>query len=219
MFVVFVLGVGAWIVVSQNHKPVGSTNSTPTSSSATQVLPVSVVPNFSRGSAPQYLTPIKNASTGVTVSFKPLQTDAPNSAARIYIGQKQIGQIGGVDISADGFSPNNNYLAMTWIGVSGADRRDYGVNVIDLQKDVVISLSPKIQAAPYTSSQYKSIDLDLYIDSIAWSGDHSLDISSYYLWPDFNDASQTIAYYRVSPEETWRYDLATGSSTLISTIP
>lgn len=222
--VVIAIGVAAYFVfthapVPMQNAPATNVTSSSTATAGNQQNPIPVLPKFTTGKAPEDLSSVKNASTGVVVSFKFIPTDAPNSGAGVYVGKQKIGEIGGFDISMIGFSPDNNYFALEWKGVSGADRKSYGVNVADIKNKKMIRLKTSIQSPPYANAQYKDIDLDSYIDSVVWSSDHALDIRSYYLWPDFNDASQTIAYYRVSPEETWQYDLATGSSTLINTIP
>jgi hypothetical protein len=211
-----VVVVAAYFLFSQLSQKSNISSSDSISTTAPNPILVKIVP-FEEGI--NQIASLKNASTGVVVSFKYIPFNAPNSSADVYVNNLKAGNISGVGISMPSFSPNNNYFALRSAGILGADTYTFYINVVNLTNRTILNFKPKIQSSPYLSSQYKTSFLDPYIDSYSWDGTNDIDISSYYLWPDYSDASHTIQYYRVSPEETWRYDLITGSSTLIATTP
>lgn len=197
---------------------VTSVQNVPVASNPQEPVPVSPI-NANAGIL--YLGDFKNASTGIAISFKyiPDPSHPRNATDGVYIDQEKIGEVSGSTVFVVGYSPSNNYFALKTMSALGASDRDYEVYVIDVKGARLLNLRPRVDSPAYPSKQFKPIDLYKYVDWVAWSGDHSIDIRSYLLWPDYNDASNTITYYRVSPEETWRHDLITGSSTLIETIP
>jgi hypothetical protein len=163
-----------------------------------------------------------NASTGVKIDVSasnPYQSQ--NEAIDVYINGKKItqqGQLAGMAFSALGFSPDNNYFVFRTRAISGAYRYGYNVYAVNLMTDKILSIAIKVQSDQYASSGIEFWDVYPYAGSYSWSGSSTLDVVSYLLGTYYNEA-RTLNYYRVSPEETWSYDLTTGSSTLIQTTP
>lgn len=140
--------------------------------------------------------PVTNTTTGDIISVKDTGTEAQNPSSYIYLNNKKIGEIWGYS-SKSSFSPNNKYFAVLQAMDEGCAGGCIGFNipVINLSTGSMVTLQP--QPAPY----------DEFVESYSWDGDSAINVISY---PVLNS-------YRTSPKQLWRYDLTTGSSTLIST--
>ena len=236
---------GSRLSIGQFPSPVATTSNAPaattpngmflppapttTASSSPAPLPtLEVVDRFTGGTwsflgTTQYV----DTSTRTEVSFVEDNGQAYRiSAADIVVGGKQIGSIAGDWLRPMGFSPDGKYFAFGLYYYLGCCDIHSNIDVVSLSTTPmnIQSFLPFIQSAPYPSGGWQPPDmynnpelLDKYIASGSWgdSGD-SLDAISYYLWSGPSTTTGPT-YYRVSPEETWRYDLTTESSTLIQT--
>jgi hypothetical protein len=210
-----------------------SGNSAPTSSTAI------LLPNFSFTATDNDGSGKATNANNTTISFRGSPPyDAQNEAFSVFAGNKQIGPTGaegGTIVSRLGFSPDGNYFAVRVLGVSGAYRYDTHIGIVDLLNNKYKYIEPKVQAPQYASSGIEFWDLSPYVSFYKWSGSSTLDTTSYLLGTKYDQTEVpvnqpvngiqptvnrgTITYYRVSPIEVWRYDLSTGSSTLIQTTP
>jgi hypothetical protein len=154
-----------------------------------------------------------NTSTAVTVSFR---TDSSNQTvnvkADLFVNQKRVDQLVGESISMRSFSPSNNYFAFRSQAKLGAATAKFTLHVVDLVNLVDIGIEPP-RSNP-TGLPAGGQDVIPFIGKYAWSGDHAVDITFYFVSFD-----QQGTYYRISPAEIWHYDLSTGSYTLATTLP
>lgn len=222
--IVVVIGIAAYYLYPRPN--IGSStigNMAPTSTSQGMGAPI-LINNFSfndngNGNLGGEFT---NASTGIKIDVSasnPYQSQ--NEAIDVYVNGKKItqqGQLAGIAFSALGFSSNNNYFVFRTRAISGAYRYDYSIEAINLTTDKISSVNIQVQSDQYASSGIEFWDVSPYVDSYSWGGSSTLDVVSYLLGT-YYDGARTLNYYRVSPEETWSYNLATGSSTLIQTTP
>jgi hypothetical protein len=164
---------------------------------ASSTTPIHVlISNIGFGSGKIF--PITNSSTQDVLSIKDTGNEAQNPSA--YIGGYQ---------SMSSFSPDNNYFAVLDTYDDGCAGNCFGfsIPVINLASDTIVTLEP--QPAPH----------DEYIESYTWDGNDAIDVTSYEITYSGGSLITNPDYYRVSPKQVWRYDLTTGSSTLISQTP
>ena len=221
-FVVVVAAAAYYLYPRSNASPVATNNGNATST--TQSMGPIIINNFSfnDNASDNVGGEFRNASTGVKIDVSASNpSQSQNETIDVYVNGKKVSkpaQLGGIAFSSLGFSPDNNYFVFRTRAISGAYRYDYSVDVLNLITNQISGIGIKVQSNQYASSGIEFWDVSPYVDSYAWSGSSTLDITSYLLGTYYDDA-RTLAYYRVSPKETWEYDLATGSSTLIQTTP
>ncbi len=159
--------------------------------------------------------PFINTSTGKTVSFRNASHDQTvNGSADLYVNQKKVGEVGGESISMPSFSPNNKYFAFRSQQHLGASESDFAIYVINL-KDATEAIirSPREE---YAGDQSRLGHLVMpYIESYAWDGDNAVDITFYFVATGSDEGGK---YYRISPEEIWRYDFINKSYILAETV-
>lgn len=210
--------------------PTRTSTSTPTNtvSSSSAIVPVEFVVGQQSPSDSFQATYIET-STQTFVSFKGVPGGYRTQTTNVFVNGKKVGRTGGDFIMVTGFSPNGRYFAFRMTQTIGLI--DTVVSIIDLPATATTttpqvsfwlggpSVTPKVNSRPYPTDQFPGSTLYPYIGTVSWEKDNTLDVSSYYLFRYYNNASHTMTYYRASPEETWRYDLTTGSSTLIQATP
>jgi len=159
-----------------------------------------------RGSDTKF--PITNTATGDIISTRDSGVAAQNPSSYIFVNQKQVGEIWGYSSSAS-FSPDNKYFAVLETMDEGCAGNCFSFNVpiINLTNNTMLTIQP--QPAPH----------DEFIESYTWDGDNAIDVTSYYISYSGGSLTTNPDYYRISPKQVWRYNVTTGSSTLISTTP
>lgn len=152
--------------------------------------------------------PITNTTTQEVISIQDTGVAAQNPSSYIYANLKKVGEISGYSSMAS-FSPDNSHFAVlqtTDEGCAG-DCFGFSISVVDLINGTMITLEPQ----PYPH--------DEYIESYVWDSNNAMDVTSYEIAYSGGSRTTNPDYYRVSPKDVWRYDLTTGSSTLISSTP
>jgi len=160
-----------------------------------------------------------DTSTKASVSFEGVSGGYRTQLINVYANGKKVGQASGSEIIVVGFSPTGKFFAFKTIENVVPSTVYSDIQVVDLSTSTynVKSIIAKVSSTPYSSDQYKPVFLSKYIETASWAKNDNLNVISYYLWPNMND--NKILYYRVSPAETWSYNLATGNSTLVSMVP
>jgi hypothetical protein len=207
--VVLVVVIFIAIYFYPKSEPIQTTtqNSTSTASEASSTNVIHDLINVA-GFTDRPSFPIVNTTTKDAISIQDSGLGGQNPDYYIYVNQKKVGEIGGYQ-SMPSFSPDNNHFAILDAYDEGCAGNCFGFNipVINLLNDTMITLEP--QPAPH----------DEYIESYSWDGDNAIDVTSYEITYSGGSLTTNPDYYRVSPKEVWRYDLTTGSSTLISSTP
>lgn len=199
---------GSIIELDANGNRVFTIN--PSSSSITDILQggnsaVDVIPAFIGEPIAEALTSFTNASSGDVINFSGGNGSTTSTQVlSVTLNGKSIGQITGFVAAVYGFSPDNRYFAFR---MSQGSNFIFDAYVIDLANKAIIDIPPQVQSVPYPTSSLSLRSLTPHIESLSWDG-NALDVYSYLLGNAF---TTTNLYYRVSPEEEWRYYFIDGS--------
>lgn len=192
------------------------TNRTPTMATSSTLQSVVVYAGAQDlDSLPQ---PYVDSSTQTTILFKGDDAQAYRTlGADVYVNGKKVGTVSGLWFWPIGFSQDGKYFAVRIADHAGLANIVSYIYVINLNATTspISLIKPKVQSSPYTSVTQSNF-LNVFIASATWGSGDNLDVVSYDLSSAEPGPTTTIYYYQASPEETWQYDLITGSSTLIS---
>lgn len=119
----------------------------------------------------------------------------------------------GMAIAMSTFSPNNKYFAFRSRVDQGAGSYSHEMYVVDLSRSRVFSLHLPVVKEADTANHGKYQTIDSFVQSYAWGSSNDIQVVMYAV-----GSNQTGAY-RITPTETWDYNLTTGSSTLINATP
>jgi hypothetical protein len=225
---VVVCGTAASYLIVRQHQTlqtVPAPQPSPTASSAAVHEPMNVLAGGQNyGSLP----PFVNTSTGATVTFKEYSTGANNLGAYVYLDGEKIDkgdyilvngqnvrktlEVGG-EGSDLGFSPDNKFFAFRTRWGSGCCASDFAIFVMDIGHKTISQVNPPRREADYSGpKESPTQSIFPFIEEYTWDND-ALRVTFYFV-----EFSSDEKYYRVSPKEIWRYDLATGQYTLLETL-
>ncbi len=184
--------------------PVPQANQIPTSTASIRV-PVDVFGDTVTIRGKSFVS----TSTGAVVSFSK-QIDftdgSANGNVNVSVNNRAIGTVPTDSHALFSFSPDGKYFGFRGYGSVGAYTFDSSLFVIDLKSATIIGIS-----SPHKAS-------DEVIESYAWKG-NAVEIISYIVTAEYTENPASNKYYRTTPKELWRYDLATKRYTLLETLP
>lgn len=147
------------------------------------------------------------------VSFTLLKGEiyqAPNPSYDVYVNGTKIGQMGGLEKSMTGFSPDGRYFAVRSTFVCGTGCTDMSLYVIDLKDLKLLTLnSPSGQVGEKLNTHQQYQDVTPFIESYAWGQDNDIKITTYAVAQVGIDT-----YYQITPKEIWDYNLVTHAQTV-----
>ncbi len=157
-----------------------------------------------------------NTSTKTTISFQYVPGGNETFLSEVYVNDRDAGQTSGQDVEVIGFSPDGKYFGFRTIQGVGCCSSDMLLNVVNTTSSTgtIISIRPPREEGDYIGTkEIPNQAVSSIIESASWNNDDSLSVIFY-----CGGYSSDNEYYRISPNEIWRYDLATKKYTLIQTL-
>jgi hypothetical protein len=114
-------------------------------------------------------------------------------------------------------SPDNKYFAFRSRVVSGCASacHNFYMYIADLVGKRLTHVSPPRREQEYSGQKESPTEIVMpFIESYTWNTDDSLNVTVALVTTE--DGS---SYFRISPKEIWRYDLATKQYALVETLP
>jgi hypothetical protein len=144
----------------------------------------------------------ENKNTGDEVSFRNAPGGNRTFLSDILVNGQKIGQVSGQNVWVVGFSPDGKYFAFKTLQVSGAFHTY--LHLVALKEKTLSMVQLPRTSQDYTGPRDNPRrDIVPFASSYSWNSDNTAKIEFYFI-SYFDDEK----YYRVSPIETWRYDLS-----------
>lgn len=151
-----------------------------------------------------------STSTNSTITFNELNLGSRAPDYAVNINGKKVGQFNGYVQFEPELSPNGKYLSLQATSPCGATCESYEVVVADLTNQTLINVEPPIST--------KIGEEMPVISSYAWDGD-TLKVIAFLVSSSYDDTTQNLTYFRITPKQVWQYDISTQKYTLIQSLP